>query len=322
MGTVHIKSADPERGAGKRRSARTSVEDGLISAVIFVIMVIIFVMTVYPFYYCFIISFNEGIDASMGGIFFWPRKFSLENYRETFKDAQLMSSYLVTIARTLAGSVSAILFTGLVAYALSHKYLMGRRIYLALLIVAMYFSGGLIPYYMLLRTTRLLNTFWVYIIPSLFSIWNCILMMNFFREIPESLEESAKLEGANDFTIFFRIICPLSMPIFATIALYVGVYHWNDWYSTSFFAQQNRSLRTVAYMLKELISRANLTSITSNLTADAANMQRAGTAAAASYTAESLRMATMIVVVLPIMLVYPFLQKYFVKGVMVGSVKG
>lgn len=298
-----------------------STEDRVISTVILIVMALVFVCTVYPFYYCVVISFNQGIDASMGGIFFWPRQFTLENYQETFKDTQLMSSYFTTILRTVAGTLGAILFTGLVAFALSHRNLMGRKLYLGMMIVAMYFSGGLIPYYMLLRVTSLLNTFWVYIIPNLFSIWNCILMMNFFRSIPESLEESAKLEGANDLTIYLRIICPLSMPIFATIALYVGVYHWNDWYSTSFFAQQNRSLRTVAYMLKELISRANLTSIAGNLAADAASMQREGTAASASYTAETLRMATMVVVVVPIMCVYPFLQKYFVKGVMVGSVK-
>ncbi|MDR3121123.1 MAG: carbohydrate ABC transporter permease [Clostridiales bacterium] len=307
--------------AHSRATMRRSLEDRMISVVIFIVMTLVFVAIIYPFYYCLIISLNQGRDASLGGIYFFPRKFTLDNYKEVFRDSQLIASYGMTILRTVVGTVSAVLFTGLVAYAMSHRDLAYRKIYMTLMIVAMYFSGGLIPYYMVLRSLGLLNTFGVYVIPSLFGIWNCILMINFFRTIPESLKESAKLDGANEMTIFFRVIAPLSMPIFATIALYVGVGHWNDWYSTSFFAQQNRGLRTLAYMLKELITRANLTSIAGQFAMDMSSAQRQGSAASATYTAESLRMATMIVVVVPIICVYPFLQRFFVKGVMVGSVK-
>ena len=187
-----------------------------------------------------------------------------------------------------------------------------------MMIVAMYFSGGLIPYFLLIKNLHLYNTFWVYIIPGLLGIWNCILMMNFFRSIPEALEESARIDGANDLTIFFRIIVPVSMPVIATIMLFNGVGHWNDWYTTAFYTR-DKSLRTASFILKELISKANLTSITGS---DAATAARAAEAAAQNYTAESLRMATMIVVVIPIVCVYPFLQKYFVKGVMIGSIKG
>ncbi len=209
-------------------------------------------------------------------------------------------------------------FTGLVAFAVSHKNLIGRNLYTNMMIVAMYFSGGLIPYFLLIKNLHLYNTFWVYIIPGLLGIWNCILMMNFFRSIPEALEESARIDGANDLTIFFRIIVPVSMPVIATIMLFNGVGHWNDWYTTAFYTR-DKSLRTASFILKELISKANLTSITGS---DAATAARAAEAAAQNYTAESLRMATMIVVVIPIVCVYPFLQKYFVKGVMIGSIKG
>ena len=278
----------------KKNKIKRTLEDNVISVVIFIVMTIVFITTVYPFYYCVIISFNEGINASIGGIYLWPRKFTLENYEQVFSNQQLMPAFGVTIVRTIIGTLTSVFFTGLVAYAVSHKDLMGRNIYTNMMIVAMYFSGGLIPYFLLIKNLHLYNTFWVYIIPGLLGIWNCILMMNFFRSIPEALEESARIDGANDLVILFRIIVPVSMPFIATIMLFNGV-------------------------LKELISKANLTSITGS---DAATAARAAEAASQNYTAESLRMATMVVVVVPIVCVYPFLQKYFVKGVMIGSIKG
>ncbi|MBQ8953713.1 MAG: carbohydrate ABC transporter permease [Clostridia bacterium] len=301
----------------KNKIQRTA-EDNAISVFIFIVMLFVFIVTVYPFYYCVVISFNEGINASIGGIYFWPRKFTLENYVQVFSNQQLMPAFGVSIIRTVVGTLCSVFFTGLVAFAVSHKNLIGRNLYTNMMIVAMYFSGGLIPYFLVIKNLGLYNTFWVYIIPGLLGIWNCILMMNFFRSIPEALEESARIDGANDLTIFFRIIVPVSMPVIATVMLFNGVGHWNDWYTTSFYTK-DKSLRTASYILKELISQANLTSITGS---DAATAARAADAAARSYTAESLRMATMVVVVVPIVCVYPFLQKYFVKGVMIGSIKG
>ena len=301
-----------------KNKIKRTFEDNAISVAIFIIMSLVFITTVYPFYYCVIISFNDGINASIGGIYLWPRKFTLENYQQVFSNQQLMPAFVVTIARTLIGTLTSVFFTGLVAFAVSHKNLMGRNLYTNMMIVAMYFSGGLIPYFLLIKNLHLYNTFWVYIVPGLLGIWNCILMMNFFRSIPEALEESAHIDGANDLIIFFRIIVPVSMPVIATIMLFNGVGHWNDWYTTAFYTR-DKSLRTASYILKELISKANLTSITGS---DAATAARAAEASASNYTAESLRMATMVVVVVPIVCVYPFLQKYFVKGVMIGSIKG
>lgn len=302
----------------RKNAIRRTTEDHVIDSAVFLVMSFVFLTTVYPFLYCIIISFNEGIDASLGGIFLWPRKFTLENYEQVFSNQQLMPAFGISVLRTVIGTLATVLFTGLVAFALSHKYLIGRVLYTNLMIVAMYFSGGLIPYFLLIKNLRLYNTFWVYIIPGLFGIWNCILMTNFIRSIPEALEESARIDGANDLTIFFRIIAPVSMPVIATVMLFVGVGHWNDWYTTAFYTR-DRTLRTASYILKELISKANLTSV---LGSDAATAARAAESAARNYTAESLRMATMVVVVVPIVCVYPFLQKYFVKGVMIGSIKG
>ncbi len=296
---------------------RRTREDWAVDTVVYIIMAVVFLACLYPFYYSLVISFNEGIDASRGGIFFWPRKFTLENYQAVFKDQNLLKAYGVTIARTLIGTVSSVLFTALFSYALAHKNLMGRRFYSMLLIISMYFGGGLIPYFILIKKIQLMNTFWVYIIPSLLSAFNAIIMMNFFRELPAELEESAKIDGANDVMIFFRIIFPISKPVLATIALFNGVGHWNAWFDSAYYVT-DKSLKTVAFRLMELVNQANLTSVSG---ADAMS-QRAGTMAAQTFTAETIRMATMIVVVVPIILVYPFLQKYFVKGIMIGSVKG
>ncbi len=297
---------------------RYSAEDIFVDSVVYLILAIVFIATVYPFYYCLVISFNEGIDASTGGIFLWPRRFTLENYEMVFSNEQLMSGFLVSVLRTVTGTILSLLFTGLFAYGLAYKNLMFKKTYIGIMIFAMYFSGGLIPYYVLLKNLRLLNTFWVYIIPALLSPFNAIIMMSFFREIPDSIEESVKIDGANDLVTFFRIIVPISTPVFATIALFNGVGHWNSWFDTAFFTT-DRKLRTLSFLLKEIINRANLTSMLGPGMSDA---ERSATYAARSYTAETIRMATMMVVVIPIICIYPFLQRYFVKGIMIGSIKG
>lgn len=282
-------------------------------------MIIVFIATLYPFYYSVIISFNEGIDASRGGIFFWPRKFTLENYKAVFSNEDLLGGFAVTIARTLIGTVTGLFFTGLFAYSLAHKDLMYKRVYIALMIFSMYFSGGLIPFFILIKNLGLFNSFWVYIIPNLLSSFNTMIMMSFFRDIPASLEESAKIDGANDLVIFFRIIFPISLPVFATIALFIGVGHWNNWFDAAYYVT-DKKLKTVAFMLMELINQANLTAVQAG--ASTASVERSATYAAQTFTAETIRMSTMVVVTVPIICAYPFLQKYFVKGIMIGSIKG
>jgi putative aldouronate transport system permease protein len=297
---------------------RLTAEDVALNTIIFLIMFVTVVTILFPFYYCLVISFNEGLDASSGGVFFWPRKYTLENYKTVFSNEQIRSGFLISIARTVVGTFLSVIFTGLFAYGLSYKKLMLKKTYIGIMIFAMYFSGGMIPYYILLKNLRLLNTFWVYIVPGLLSPFNAVIMMSFFREIPASIEESVKLDGANDFTIFFRMIVPISMPVFATIALFNGVGHWNNWFDTAYYTT-DRSLRTLSYILKEIITKADLSSVSRLGAGDAG---RASLGASQTYTPETIRMATMITVILPIIFIYPFLQKYFVKGIMVGSIKG
>jgi putative aldouronate transport system permease protein len=204
-----------------------------------------------------VISFNEGSDAARGGIFWWPRMPTLANYQEVFKNRSLMPAFGVSILRTVIGTYVSVLFTGMIAYALAHQRLMFRRFCTTVLMISLCFSGGVVPYYVLLKWIGLYDTLWVYIVPSLMGVVNCILMMNFFGQIPASLEESARMDGAGYMRIFFKIILPVSTPVVAAIALFVAAHHWNDWFSTGYFTK-TRELRTAAYQLKEMINRETL----------------------------------------------------------------
>lgn len=296
---------------GQNRIRRTN-EDRVFSIIVGIIMFVVFFVTAYPFWYSIVLAFNKGTDALRGGLFLWPRVFTLENFQAVLGISYVPTAFLVSISRTVLGTFLAVLFTGIFAYAMSHQRLMFRKFYMGVMIVAMYFSGGFIPQYMLIRGLGLMNSFWVYIIPNLFSTFNAIIMINFFREIPESLEESAKIDGANDFYIFIKIVIPLSMPLIATMALYSGVWHWNTWTDAAFFVT-NKNLKTLSYVLIDLINQTE--AVASNVFGKINQHE-------VSYNAITLRPAAMIICVIPIVVVYPFLQKYFVKGIMLGSVKG
>ena len=293
---------------------KSTTEDRLIDAFIKIFVTFILLVTVYPFYYVIIISLNDGLDAIRGGIYFWPRSFTLNNYKQFLSDAKWINAIWVTVAKTGIGTFLTVMFTCFVAYGLSYKELMFRKFYSIILLFCMYFYGGLIPYYLTLKTYGLLNTFWVYVIPTMFSTYYCILAMSFFREIPEEMKESARLDGASELFIFFKIILPLSKALIATLGLFAAVSQWNSWSDTAFYAPGNKELRTLAYLMRDVIIKNQV-----DTTSRQAMMKAAQHS---SVTATSVQMASMIIAVLPIMLVYPFLQKYFVKGIMLGAVKG
>ena len=294
-----------------RNRIRRTAEDRAISVIVTLMMLFVFAVTVYPFWYSIVLSFNEGTDALRGGIYLSPRKVTLDNYNAVLGIEYIPNAFLVSVGRTLLGTVCCVLFTGLFAYACSHKKLMFRKFYITLMIITMYFSGGLIPKYVLFRSLGLMNTFWVYIVPNLFASFNAIIMINAFREIPDSLEEAAYLDGANDLKIFLSIVLPISMPTMATMALYSGVWHWNSWSDSAFFVT-NKNLKSLANVMINLIRQSESAAQTM-----VGQMTRKNT----TYTAMTLRPAAMIICVIPVAVVYPFLQKYFVKGVMIGSVK-
>jgi putative aldouronate transport system permease protein len=302
--------------AGTRVNARNKIrrtrEDWIVDTVVYLGGLLIFLVTFYPFYLAIILAFNEGQDATHGGIFLWPRAFTLENFAMFLKDPKWISSLGITVARTILGTTLTTLFTCLVAYGLSEKALVGRKIYMSLIIFAMYFHGGVIPYYALLRAIKLANTFWVYIIPGMLSTFYVLVSISFFQSIPQELPESARLDGAGEMNIFLRIILPISKPLLATIAIFTAVGHWNSWYDSAFFVQ-NKNLRTMGYKLMAVINQsAGL--VTGNLPPEVA--------AAATVTTMSVQLAAMIIAVAPILLVYPFFQRYFVSGLSLGAVKG
>ena len=246
----------------------------------------------------------------MGGIYWLPRKFTLSNYSKFFTDWKWVRALGITAARTILGTVLGVFFTTLVAYGISFKELIGRKWYMTFIIICMYFSGGVIPYYMVLKSLHLIDTFWVYIIPGMLNLFYITIGRTFFEGIPESLRESAKIDGASEFKIFRSIIMPISKPFMATMALFVGVGHWNNWYDSTFFVK-TKTLRTLPYLVMEIVNQFQ----TGTNNPNAAAQIRTGT------TSLSIQMAAMVISVAPIIFIYPFLQKYFVTGMMVGAVK-
>jgi len=279
-----------------------------------VFMLIIIIVTLYPFWYCLIGSLNEGYDYIKGGVFLLPRAFSWENYRIVLREERLITAYRVTIFRTVIGTVTHLIFTAVFAYGITRKYLLGRSIYLKYAMFTMYFGGGLIPTYLLYINLNLINSFWVYIIPSLFSFYHVIILQSFFKTIPEALNESAMIDGAGEYRIFFSIIVPLSKPVMAAIALFTGVGHWNAYFDSMVFTTST-SLQTVQVYLMRIIREVEFAAKMAAESADLIPGLR-------RPNAETIKLATMIVATAPILAIYPFLQKYFVKGIMMGSIKG
>lgn len=276
-------------------------------------------LVLYPFWYMLVLSFNEGADAMKGGIFFFPRTTTTFNYRMVLANPLVGNAYLITILRTVTGTVLGVLVTALCAYALACDTLPGKKFFMYFILVPFVFSGGLIPFYLVLNELHLINSFWVYVIPGLFNIWNMFVMKQFFMEIPKSLTEAAVIDGAGEFTSLFRIVFPISLPMFAAIGLFVAVGHWNSWFDGAYYVNNERLIPLQTYLRRLLdsmqVSMQNNT-VGSNMSASILQEEMA------SITTNSVRMASIMVATMPIIMLYPFLQKYFVKGVRIGAVKG
>ena len=288
-----------------------SREDRIINIVTAVLCILVLIVTVYPVYYCLIYSFNDGKDAAKQAIYFWPRKFSLENYKIVFQNKAIYPAFMMTMLRSIVGTVLAVFCMAMAAYALSKDNLKGRKVYMIMGVITLYFSAGVVQSYLLYREMRLLDSFWVYILPNIFQFYYIILFISFFRELPAALEESAQMDGAGYFTILFKIIIPLSTPVIATVSLFVGVWHWNDWFHPAFFIQ-NESLMTLPAVLMRAMSLAEAQQTLQKMIAGPSQ---------SSTTMESVRYAMLIVSILPVTIIYPFVQKFFLKGMMLGAVK-
>ncbi|MFD0671103.1 carbohydrate ABC transporter permease [Cohnella sp. GCM10027633] len=295
-----------------------SYKDKVAQLVIVVLLSLLCLSVIYPFLYMLAVSLNEGADAAKGGVYIWPRSFTWINYEIVLGNQIIRNAYWITIGRTVIGTVAGLLITLLVAFGLSYKLLPMRKAILSYVLITMLFNGGLIPFYIQLYNLGLVNNFWVYIIPSMFSAWNMFVMLKFIQGIPEALIESAELDGAGPVRILFRIIVPLSKPMLAALGLFTAVGHWNDWFAGAFFVT-DQSLIPVQTFLQQLLSASDLSAVfgsNSNQEALARSSQMQ------NVTLMSIKMAVVMVSALPILCVYPFLQKYFVKGVLIGSVKG
>lgn len=281
------------------------------------LLLIVAVVTLYPFYNVLIISLNDPTDTLMGGLYTHVRKFTFDNYMHFFSNKDFAGSFAMSVLRTVVGVPTSVLFTAAFAYGVSKKYLVGQKLILRLMMITMYVNGGLIPTYILIRSIGLYENFLVYIIPALFSAYNAIILITFFKGIPAEIEESVRVDGGNDLVIFFRIVLPISIPVIATIALFNAVTQWNSWFDTILYG--GRKLMTLQAKLVEIIRDADA----------ARKLEASGQAITASIvrahfkpTVESVKATAMMVTAVPIVLVYPFAQKYFVKGIMVGSLKG
>jgi len=286
-------------------------------------MIILVISILYPLFNALAISFNHAEDTARGGVGLWPRQFSTESYQSILTNPLIWNAYFITIMRTLIGTVTALFCTGILAYGLAHSNLVGRRVYSLICLIPMYFVGGLIPTFLMIRSMGMFNSFAVYIVPSLIGLFNIILMRTFFQSLPESLEESAQLDGANYLTIFFKIIVPISTPIIATIALFVGVFHWNDWFVGNVYITRPE-LRPMMNVLLNIINEAAFAERMAALAGQGAAIGAAIAAEARGrpVNQRSVTMATMFVTIVPVIIVYPFLQRFFIKGMMVGSIKG
>ena len=273
-----------------------------------IFMVFFLAIIALPLWNIVALSFNDATDAARGGIYFWPREFSLESYYTVFEDSAIYKAFVISVAKTVIGVVLHTALTAMVAYGMSRRNLMGRKIYMNMGILTMFVSGGMIPTFLLFKELGLLNNFWVYIIPVLFSFYDMVILMNFFRSIPFSLEESAMMDGANPFIIFVKIILPLSLPVLATIALFHGVFQWNDYMTANIYVD-DRSLYPLQMLLFRIVSE--------NLSPAVAT----GTNVVRNTTSQSLQLATMVVTTVPVVVMFPFLQKYFIQGMTLGSVK-
>lgn len=297
----------------KKRKKRTT-EDKILDSLIVIILILLCVVTLYPFWYVIVVSISspEGI-AKAGGFMLWPQGFNFDAYKAVLQTADVWIGFRNSIFYVVVGTSISVCLTILLAYPLSKKDLWGRKWIMILITITMFFGGGLIPSYILIsKVLNIDGTVWSMMIPGAISTYNMLLMRTYFQGIPKELEESAKMDGASTMKILLKIILPLSIPSIAVIALFYAVTIWNSWFDANLYLSQSRELWPMALYMREVLIQGNVNSVQS---------QMSGAAGGAVQIAKSLKMATTIVSTVPILVVYPFIQKYFTKGVMLGAVK-
>lgn len=297
----------------KKKTKRRDVVFPIVNAIILILLMVI---TLYPVLNTVAISFNDSLDALKGGIGVWPRVFSTDSYKELITDPAIYRAFWISLSKTVITTILNLFFTSMLSYALSRKEYVLRKFITTVLVLTMYINAGMIPNYLLVsRFLKLGNTFWVYIIPTMFSCFNMIVIRTYIVGLPEALVESARIDGAGDIRTFFQIILPLCLPVMATVALFVAVGAWNSWFDTYLYCGSKKNLYTLQYLLKMKLASTQAASNAANTSADAL-------ANAVKVAPITIRSSITVVSTVPILVVYPFLQKYFVTGMALGSVKG
>lgn len=293
------------------RKKRKSVADRIFVVCNTIFMILFVAITLYPVINTLAISFNDGTDALRGGIYLWPRKFTLKNYITVLQKDSLVTGAIISVLRTVIGTLFALVANAILAFIVSRKEFIFKKQLSLFWVITMYVNGGLIPTFILYKAMGLTNSFWVYVIPGMISAFNMLVIRTYMNGIPDSLEESAQLDGAGYTTIFVKIISPLCKPVYATVALFVAVYQWNSWFDAMLYNRMSDNLTTLQYELMKLLS-----SVTNQGTSAEAMKNAEG-----NVTPTSVRAAATIVTMLPIICIYPFLQRYFVTGLTLGGVK-
>ena len=299
------------KGIKARRRKKTSLGDKLFVLLNTIFMIAFVVITLYPVLNTLAISFNDGTDALRGGIYLWPRKWTLKNYITVLQKDNLIIGAYITVARTVIGTALALVANAILAFIVSRKRFLFKKQLSLFWVITMYVNGGMIPTFLLYKNLGLTNSFWVYVIPGMISAFNMLVIRTYMNGIPDSLEESAQLDGAGYTTIFVKIISPLCKPVYAIVALFVAVGQWNSWFDAMLYNRMSDKLTTLQYELMKLLS-----SVTNQ-----GNSVEAMKNAAGAVTPTSVRAAATILTMLPIICLYPFLQRYFVTGLTIGGVK-
>lgn len=295
----------------KKSKAQKSVPDKIFVVLNTLFMIAFVVITLYPVLNTLAISLNDGTDALRGGIYLLPRKFTLKNYITVLQKNNLLTGAYITVLRTIFGTVTALFANAILAFIVSRKRFLFKRSLSLFWVITMYVNGGMIPVFLLYKNLGLTNSFWVYVIPGMVSAFNMLVIRTYMAGIPDSLEESAQLDGAGYMTIFWKIISPLCKPVYATVALFVAVGQWNSWFDAMLYNRMSPEFTTLQYELMKLLS-----SVTNQGSSAEAMKNAIG-----SVTPTSVRAAATILTMLPIICLYPFLQRYFVTGLTIGGVK-
>ncbi len=289
----------------KRTSRETRIQS--LDIIIAVILVIYAILIIFPFWSAFVISISSEDAYLHNNLLLWPTELDLSSYQKVFKDNQLWSGFGITMILLIGGTLYQLFFTVITGYALSRHNWTGKNLVMNMILVTMFFGGGMVPYYYLIRDLGMINTIWVMIIPGAIDTFNMLLMRNYFASLPPEMEESAKIDGANDIVIFVKIFLPLSLPMLATIGLFFAVGNWNSWYNAMLFIPDKNEIWPLQMVLRNMINK-----VSSNIENPEAK----------EGFSQGLTMASIFFTIVPMMCFYPFLQRFFVKGIVVGAIKG